>query len=141
MSFLIDTNVVSELARPDPERRVVEYVEGIDPGDVFLSAMTIGELVFGVSMLPDRRVGARHHSAHGSMVWSLSFGLGYCQSIAIWPISGELTARAQRQGIVIPTADGLIAATALHHGLRVVTRNTRHFVASGAPVVDPWEER
>jgi predicted nucleic acid-binding protein len=52
---------------------------------------------------------------------------------------GELTARAQQQGIVIPAADGLIAATAVHHGLRVATRNTRHFTATGALVHDPWE--
>ncbi|MBT9587060.1 PIN domain-containing protein [bacterium] len=53
---------------------------------------------------------------------------------------GNLTAKAQLRGILIPASDGLMAATALRHGLCVVTRNTRHFAASGAQIFDPWEE-
>ncbi|MFI5454549.1 MAG: hypothetical protein ACHRXM_03775 [Isosphaerales bacterium] len=54
---------------------------------------------------------------------------------------GELTARAQKSGIIIPGIDGLLAATALQHGLHVMTRTTRHFEASGALIIDPWQER
>ena len=54
----------------------------------------------------------------------------------IW---GELTARAQKKGIIIPTADGLLAATAIRHGLHIMTRNRKHFESSGAPVIDPWQ--
>lgn len=138
MSFLLDTNVVSELARPAPERRVVEYVEGIDPGDVFLSVITIGELIHGVSLLSE----GRRKTSLGAWVVGLELQfrtrvLPVDREVAhLW---GELTARALRKGIIIPISDGLIAATALHHGLRVVTRNTRHFEASGASFVDPWE--
>jgi predicted nucleic acid-binding protein len=55
-------------------------------------------------------------------------------------IGGELTARAQKSGVIIPSTDGLIAATALRHGLHVLTRNTKHFAASGALVLNPWED-
>ena len=51
-----------------------------------------------------------------------------------------MTARAQESGIIIPTANGLLAATALRHGLHVMTRDTRHFEASGALVIDPWQD-
>lgn len=53
---------------------------------------------------------------------------------------GELTARASADGVQIPVSDGLIAATALRRGLHVLTRNTRHFAATGALVIDPWTE-
>ena len=53
---------------------------------------------------------------------------------------GELTARAQKKGVVIPATDGLLAATALRHGLHVMTRNESDFKASGARIVNPWEE-
>ncbi|MBX3069294.1 MAG: type II toxin-antitoxin system VapC family toxin [Thermomicrobiales bacterium] len=137
MSFLLDTNVVSELARPAPDGRVVEYVEGIDPGDIFLSAITIGELARGVSLLPD----GRRKASLGAWVTGLELQF----QTRILPVDrevarfwGELTARAQQRGVVISTADGLIAATAVHHGLRIVTRNTRHFEASGVAVINPW---
>ena len=51
---------------------------------------------------------------------------------------GELIARAQKTGITIPAVDGLLAATALRYGMHVMTRNTRHFTASGALVIDPF---
>jgi predicted nucleic acid-binding protein len=54
----------------------------------------------------------------------------------IW---GEITARAQNIGVQIPATDGLIAATALCHGLHIMTRNTKHFAATGAIIVDPWK--
>ena len=52
---------------------------------------------------------------------------------------GVLTARAEKAGENIPAVDGLLAATAIRHGLQIMTRNTRHFEASGAPVLDPWQ--
>src|SRR4051794_15357983 len=58
------------------------------------------------------------------------------ETARIW---GELTARAQKTGVVIPPTDGLLAASALRHGLHVMTRNTRHFEASGALILDPWQ--
>ncbi len=50
-----------------------------------------------------------------------------------------MTARAQKKGVIIPATDGLLAATALRHRLHVITRNTRHFEASGALIIDPWQ--
>jgi predicted nucleic acid-binding protein len=53
---------------------------------------------------------------------------------------GEITARARKSGEVIPAVDGLVAATALRHGLHVMTRNIRHFESSGALVLNPWQD-
>ena len=58
------------------------------------------------------------------------------ETARIW---GEITAKAQKKGVIIPATDGLLAATASRHGLHVITRNTRHFEASGAIVIDSWQ--
>jgi predicted nucleic acid-binding protein len=136
---LLDTCVLSELQRPQGDPRVRARVEALDPTGVFLSVITVGELAKGIALLPE---GARKRDLSS---WLL--GLEQRFADAILPVDaeaarvwGELTARAQSLGIQIPASDGLIAATALRHGLHVMTRNTRHFAASGALIIDPWAE-
>ena len=138
MSLLLDTNVLSALARPAENPRIVEFISNYEPADLFVSVITMGELSKGWHLLPE----GRRKQSLGEWI-SMTERQYAAQLLSVdsevarlW---GELTARAQRQGVVISTADGLIAATALHQGLRVVTRNTRHFTASGAPVIDPWD--
>ncbi len=139
MSFLLDTNVLSALARPAENPRVVAFVSRYAPAELFVSVITLGELSKGWQLMPSGRrkqaLGdwiSMTEQQYSSRILSVSADVA-----RLW---GELTARNQQRGVVIPAADGLIAATALHHGLRVVTRNTRHFTASGALVIDPWKE-
>jgi predicted nucleic acid-binding protein len=136
---LLDTCVLSELQRPQGDPRVRAHVEALDPTRLFVSVITVGELAKGIALLPG---GARRHELSS---WLL--GLEQRFADAILPVDaeaarvwGELTAHAQTQGIQIPASDGLIAATALRHGLHVMTRNTRHFAATGALIIDPWAE-
>ncbi len=134
---LLDTCVLSEIRRPQGDQRVREYVEALDPDVLFLSVVTIGELAKGIAVLP---AGARKRELS---IWLTKLEQRYADHILpidleaarLW---GELTARAQVDGVQVPISDGLIAATALRHGLHVVTRNTRDFAATGAMIIDPW---
>jgi toxin FitB len=136
---LLDTCVLSELQRPQGHPGVRARVEALDPAQLFLSVITIGELAKGIALLP---TGARKRDLSA---WLLGLEQRFAEAILpvdteaarVW---GELTAHAQAQGIQIPASDGLVAATALRHGLHVMTRNTRHFAATGALIIDPWAE-
>jgi predicted nucleic acid-binding protein len=135
---LLDTNILAELVKPNGNPAVHAALAEIPTPNVFLSVLTVGEIVKGIALLaPGTK--KKHlskwlagiESDYGERVLPLDV-----ETARIW---GELTARAQRKGIVIPPTDGLLAATALRHGLHVMTRNTRHFEASGALVIDPWQ--
>jgi len=105
----------------------------------FISVMTIGELQKGISLLPESRKRARLGS------WLNGFEQQFSDSILpvdaetshIW---GHITARAQQSGVQLGTGDGLIAATAIQHGITVMTRNIRHFEPTGVLIVNPWDE-
>lgn len=136
---LIDTCVLSELRRPDAQGPVRARIEELDPEQLFLSVITIGELTKGIHLLMEGRRKQELSS------WLIGLEQRFADQIlaidrevaSLW---GELTARAQANGVQIPASDGLIAATALRHGLHVMTRNTKHFAASGALIIDPWNE-
>jgi predicted nucleic acid-binding protein len=138
VKVLLDTNILAELVKPNGNPAVHAALAEIPTANVFLSVLTVGEIVKGIALLPPGPK-KKHltkwlvgiESDYGDRVLSLDV-----ETARIW---GELTARAQKKGIVIPAADGLLAATALQHGLHVMTRNTKHFEASGALVVDPWQ--
>lgn len=101
-----------------------------------MSVITFGELAKGVTLLPE---GRRKHDLESWLI-----GLERQFESRILPVDfepgrlwGELTAQAQQQGIQVPAPDGIIEATGIRHGLHVMTRNTRHFAATGALIVDP----
>lgn len=139
MTTLLDTSVVSELRLPNPNPIVVQAVGTIPQPDVFLSVITIGEIQKGISLLP---AGRKRQQLD---IWLAGLQGRYAGQIIeidletgrIW---GEITARARLRGEQIPAADGLIAATAIRHGFRIMTRNTRHFEVSGALVLNPWRD-
>jgi toxin FitB len=138
LKSLLDTCVLTELRRPEGHPGVKAAVAELPDADLYLSVLTVGEIAKGIALL----AAGRKKKALSSWLIGLEtrFGdriLGIDGETArLW---GELTARAQKSGIVIPGVDGLLAATALRHGLHVVTRNTRHFEASGALIIDPWQ--
>ena len=138
MNVLLDTCVVSELQHPKGEPKVKQRVAKFSADAIFLSALTVGEIAKGVGLMAS---GTRRQELSE---WLLQLEQNFASRILAVDTNvarhwGQLTARAQLQGIVIPAADGLVAATALQHGLCVITRNTRHFAASGAQILDPWE--
>jgi toxin FitB len=136
---LLDTCVVTEIGKPTGNPLVKSIVAGIASTDLYLSVLTIGEIAKGIALLKASRkkssLGAwlaRIENQYADRVLSIDV-----ETARIW---GELTARSQKNGVIIPGSDGLIAATALRHGLHVLTRNVRHFETSGALVLNPWED-
>jgi predicted nucleic acid-binding protein len=135
--LLLDTCVLSELQKPAPSEAVAAFIDGLPDGLLHVSVITVGEIARGVALLPD---GRKKRTLDG---WRA--GLAGQFRDRILPVDqetaelwGELTVAGQKRGAVIPAADGLIAATALRHGLRVATRDTRPFEVAGAMVVNPW---
>lgn len=111
--FLVDTNVVSEFIRPQPDVRVIRWPEAADPELLFASVVTFGEIRLGIEDLPvsKRRAALEGWLEQGLPQWFASHLLPVTKAIAgRW---GRLTIEAKRRGIAITTADGLIAATPL----------------------------
>lgn len=138
MKVLLDTCVVSELRHPKGHPGVRRAVAALSEDDLFLSVISIGEILKGISLLaesPRKRALASWLNAmerdYGDRI--LSIDRDICR---LW---GELTARAHRAGRVVHATDGLIAATALHYGLRVMTRNTTDFEPTGVLLLNPWQ--
>ena len=138
--YMLDTNVISELMKPQPDRHVVAWVDARDNESLFLSAITIGELMRGVAKLPS---GARRTATEAIINDALipQFASRILpvthQVMVTW---ATLTITCERAGRTLPAIDSMIAATALHHRLTLVTRNTRDFRDTGVPLIDPWEE-
>lgn len=137
--FLLDTNVISELVKPRPEPKVVSWVGEIDENLLYLSVLTLGEIRRGVAALPQS---ARRMALEA---W-LESDLRLRFSKRILPIDeavadrwGALAGQAQRDGRGLPVIDSLLAATAIHHNLTLVTRNTADIDATGVSLFNPWQ--
>ena len=138
MRVLLDTCVLSELRLPKPDAGVARAIRDLDSKDLFVSTISIGEIVKGGALLADGRKKRLLQS------WLQTLERQY--SDRLLPIDletcrmwGEVTAAAQKAGRTIPASDGLIAATARRHGLYIMTRSTTDFESSGVPLLNPWE--
>jgi predicted nucleic acid-binding protein len=137
--FLLDTNVISELVRPKAEPKVRAWVASTDESLLYLSVLTFGEIRKGIVALQNasRRVELEAW-LDGDLTLRFSNRiLAIDQAVADrW---GRLAAQAGAKS-PLPVIDGLIAATALHYNLTLVTRNTKDVAATGVPLFDPWTE-
>lgn len=136
--FLLDTNVVSELIRAEPHAGVIGWVGRQRPADLFLSVVTLGELVRGVVRLP---AGQRRHRLEAWVSERLPQQLEgrilvFDRQVAV--IWGELLGTADRAGRPCAAVDAQIAATARRHDLVLATRNTRDFQGMNVALLDPW---
>jgi predicted nucleic acid-binding protein len=138
--YVLDTNVISELMKPQPDHRVVAWVDARDNESLFLSAITIGELMRGIAKLPsDARRTATEAIINDALIPQFASRILPVthQVMVTW---ATLTITCERAGRTLPAIDSMIAATALHHRLTLVTRNIRDFRDTGVPLIDPWEE-
>ncbi|WP_420133627.1 type II toxin-antitoxin system VapC family toxin [Rhodopseudomonas sp.] len=135
--ILLDTNVISEAMTREPHPRVREWLDAQSAETLFLSSITVAELLFGIGALPEGKrknaLGAALDDVlHVFATRVLPFDTPAAQSYA------EIAVKARAAGKGFPTPDGYIAAIAAAHGLRVASRDTSAFDAAGLTVIDPW---
>jgi toxin FitB len=134
--FLLDTCVVSEGTRPRPNEAVARWMAAQDTPKLFISAITAGELRYGVDRMPPGRESNRLHSWLEETLQKCFPGRILAFDHVIAALWGNLRAGYPNAEI----ADSQIAATALAHGLTLVTRNVKDFRFDGLSVINPWKE-
>ena len=137
MSFLIDTNVISEISKKSPNPMVVQWLRE-HVNKYYLSTVTIGELRHGIELMQQSQRKLELWDWFREMCDSMRGRiLNYNAATAhIW---GQHVAAWETKGIIIPTLDSIIAATALRHDLIIVTRNVSDFSTVGFRVINPFE--
>jgi hypothetical protein len=139
VSYLLDTNVVSEWTKPRPNPGVIEWLSQVAEDEVFLSVVTFAELRHGIERLP---AGHRRRRLDEWLRGELALrfeGRIVLIDGAIADEWGRLVARQEARGRPMAAMDGLIAATAQVHTLTLVTRNATDFQASVKTVLNPWK--
>lgn len=134
--LLLDTNVVSELVRPRPDRNVASFLE--KASDPWLSTITLHELVYGAERAADPLRKAR------LLAWIAEIEAEFAGRLVsadaeVAESSGRLRALAAAQGRPADPLDAIIGACAQVHGLTLATRNAKDFEAFGIPVINPWD--
>src|ERR1700730_18600101 len=136
--YSLDTNVVSELIKPSPDARVAAWIRLTEETDLHLSVLTFAEIRDGIKKLPQ---GSRRERLRRWMDADLADRfegriLGVDRAIGeLW---GVIMARGFALSVRLPVMDTLLAATAEHHGMTMVTRDIRDFARAGVAPLDPW---
>ncbi|WP_429809182.1 type II toxin-antitoxin system VapC family toxin [Ensifer sp. B1-9] len=139
--ILLDTNVISEPWKPAPDEQVVAWLDAQAIETLFLSAITVAELRFGIAAMPLGKRQTILRSRLEGEVLPLFSGRILSFNLASSQLYSELMVRARLPGRAIGTSDGYIAATAAGNDLAVATRDTSPFEAVGLRVINPWAQR
>lgn len=138
MSFLLDTNVVSESTKLRPDAGVMTWLDGVDENSVFLSVITLTELRYGVERLaPGRRRKQLDRWLQHELPLRFE-GRILPVDVLVADACGKLVARTESLGRPIEARDAFIAATAQVHRLTLVTRNRSHFETTVKSILTPW---
>jgi predicted nucleic acid-binding protein len=136
--FLLDTNVLSELIKRNPDANLVRWIEETDEQIMYLSVLTLGEIRKGIAQL---RTGSRRGTLEAWLQSDLRSRFEHrilTIDEAIADRWGTLSALGATKGKPLPVVDGLLAATALHHNLTLVTRNTSDVLYTDVSTLNPW---
>jgi len=135
VKYLVDTNVISEIRKPNCHPSVRRWQETVSSADLYLSVLVVGEIARGIARLRarDPRQAAVFED------WLERLRIGYADRLL--PVTDAVAVEWGRMSFPdpLPTVDGLLAATAKVYGMTLVTRNTKDF-PPGAPVLNPFEE-
>ena len=137
--FLLDTNILSELRRPRPEAKVVAFVSAQPLESLFVSAVTFAEIRFGIERIEDL------HKRSALTDW-LNLQLRPMFENRVLPVSEDvmfkwrlLVEEGRRQGHTFPQPGLIIATTAMHHGLTIVSRDEGGYAKTGVALINPWQ--
>lgn len=135
MSYLLDTHVLSEIRKPQGDTGVKAWFEGVRGDELYLSVLVLGEVRQGVERLKGR------DEVQAAVYESWLEGLAANYRDRILPVDAGVTDLWGRLNAAdpLPVVDGLLAATALTHGLTLVTRNVRDVARSGVPILNPFD--
>jgi toxin FitB len=137
--FLLDTNCISEVVQPKPNPQVVRWMDVAPEDQMYLSVLTVGEIRKGADLLP---AGVKRTALERWLEAELPARFKSRILDVTAPVAdrwGALAAAARKKGLTLAVVDGLIAATALHHALTVVTRNVKDFADLGVNILNPWD--
>lgn len=139
MSFLLDTNIVSESEQLQPNPTVLKWLSERDKTNVYLSALTIGEIRRGIEMLEDgkKKTHLRNWLDDVRAVFAGQILPITETTFGIW---GSMFASFEKQGMKRSIFDSILEAIAMEHDLILVTRNVRNFRDSAVTILNPWEE-
>lgn len=137
MAYLLDTCVLSEFKKKQPEQKVIDWLNAQIEETLFLSVITIGEIQKGISRLPTSKRQAELEIWLEELVYRYDERLLPLdtQIMRQW---GQLTGALETQGHALPLLDSLIAATSLTHNLVLVTRNEADFTETNVIILNPW---
>jgi len=136
LSYLLDTNVVSEIRKPNRDAAVSTWFADVESREIFLSVLVVGEIRQGIDRLRRRR---DRKQADVIEKWLLQLKDDFSERLL--PVSLRVAERWGRLNATrpLPVVDGLLAATAIEYELTLVTRESRAFADSGARLLDPWQ--
>ena len=140
MSFLLYTSVISELVKKSPHPPVLKWIGAQEESTLYLSVVTIGELEKGIARLPTSARKARLQSWVRRDLVERFGGRLLAVDIRAATRWGMLVGESEKRGVPLPVIDSLIAATALVHGLTVVTRNIEDFERCGVACLNLWKQ-
>lgn len=137
MSFILDTCAISELRKEHPNQGFLTWFDDVNENEIFISAISLGEIEYGITLLPDGRKRSDIINWFEKLKDAFEFKtLPVTTNIALrW---GELRGRLKGNGVSIPVLDGLLAATAIEHDFVFVTRNVSDFKETPAKIYCPW---
>jgi len=140
MAWLLDTNVLSELRRPRPDRKVVAFITGCALEQLHINVVTLAEIRFGIELVnqANRRAELNDWLTHKVRPMFDGRVLEITEEILLkWRL---LVEGGRKTGHTFSQPDLMIAATAIHHGLTVVTRDRSEFDQARVPVLNPWDQ-
>lgn len=138
MNLLLDTNVLSEVTKPNPDARVLEWLDKLDEDRSFISIVSVAEIRRGIALMDK---GRKRDALAEWLVHDLTQRFEHRIIPVDEPVAlawGDLMGHAKRSGRGLSSMDGLIAATAVAHHLSLATRNIRDFEGFGIELIDPW---
>lgn len=137
--ILLDTNVISETQRREPNARVLDWIDAQALETLYLSAITVAELRAGIALMPAGKRRASMHEVLEKRLLPMFANRVLSFDMACTKAYAELLAKSRAAGLAVETADAFIAAVALANGFTVATRDTSPFEAAGLDVINPWE--